>query len=62
MVLQKMHFSYYHVGKKNSYLAVVAGLCTEADYIFIPEDPAKVDWPRRICAQLKQARNLKLSH
>lgn len=44
---------------KNSYLAVVAGLCTEADYIFIPEDPAKVDWPRRICAQLKQARDIK---
>lgn len=39
-----------------SYLAVVAGLCTEADYIFIPEDPAKVDWPKRICEQLKQAR------
>lgn len=42
--------------QKNSYLAVVAGLCTEADYIFIPEDPAKVDWPKRICAQLSQAR------
>jgi 6-phosphofructokinase len=41
-----------------SYLAVVAGLCTEADYIFIPEDPAKVDWPKRICEQLKQARLL----
>ena len=40
----------------NSYLAVVAGLCSEADYIFIPEDPAKTDWQRRICEQLKQAR------
>jgi len=39
-----------------SYLAVVAGLCSEADYIFIPEDPAKIDWQHRICAQLTQAR------
>jgi hypothetical protein len=41
----------------HSYLAVVAGLCSEADYIFIPEDPAKVDWPKRLCAQLSQARH-----
>lgn len=41
----------------HSYLAVVAGLCAEADYIFIPEDPPKPDWPERLCKQLSQARN-----
>lgn len=45
-----------HVIHANSYLAVVAGLCAEADYIFIPEDPPKVDWPKRLCQQLSQAR------
>lgn len=39
-----------------SYLAVVAGLCGEADYIFIPEDPPSADWPQRLCKQLSQAR------
>uniref|UniRef100_A0A2M4D9F9 Putative phosphofructokinase n=1 Tax=Anopheles darlingi TaxID=43151 RepID=A0A2M4D9F9_ANODA len=39
----------------HSYLAVVAGLCVEADYIFIPEDPPKPDWPERLCKQLTQA-------
>lgn len=40
----------------HSYLSVVAGLCVEADYIFIPEDPPKADWPERLCQQLSQAR------
>lgn len=39
----------------SSYLAVVAGLCGEADYIFIPEDPPTADWPQRLCKQLSQA-------
>jgi Phosphofructokinase len=56
---QKIHFKIKNHTNMHSYLAVVAGLCTEADYIFIPEDPAKVDWPKRICAQLKQARKMK---
>lgn len=38
-----------------SYLAVVAGLCAEADYIFIPEDPPTREWPQRLCKQLSQA-------
>ncbi|XP_037956003.1 ATP-dependent 6-phosphofructokinase-like [Teleopsis dalmanni] len=40
-----------------SYLALVAGLSSEADYIFIPEAPPKTDWPERICQQLSQERN-----
>lgn len=39
-----------------SYLALVAGLSCEADYIFIPEAPPKPDWPERLCQQLSQAR------
>lgn len=34
----------------------MAGLCAEADYIFIPEDPPKKDWGDRLCKQLSQAR------
>lgn len=41
-----------------SYLALVAGLSCEADYIFIPESPPKVDWPTRLCQQLSQARKI----
>lgn len=41
---------------KYSYLGVVAGLCSEADYIFIPEDPPTKDWPESMCQQLSQAR------
>lgn len=36
----------------------MAGLCAEADYIFVPEDPPKPDWPERLCEQLSQARIL----
>lgn len=52
---QKYHF-YPHKWIFCSYLAVVAGLCAEADYIFIPESPPKSDWPVRLCQQLTQAR------
>lgn len=47
----------YVTKRKNcSYLAVVAGLCGEADYIFIPEDPPNSNWPEALCQQLSQAR------
>ncbi|XP_053666556.1 ATP-dependent 6-phosphofructokinase isoform X1 [Anopheles marshallii] len=45
------------MGRHCGYLAVVAGLCVEADYIFIPEDPPKPDWPERLCKQLTQERS-----
>ncbi|XP_037035820.1 ATP-dependent 6-phosphofructokinase isoform X2 [Bradysia coprophila] len=45
------------MGRHCGYLAVVAGLCAEADHIFIPEDPPKNDWPKRLCQQLSQERN-----
>lgn len=37
-----------------SYLAVVAALASEADYVFIPEDPVKVDWKDHLCKKLLQ--------
>jgi len=35
----------------------MTGLSTEADFIFIPEDPADRLWPKRICQKLSQASN-----
>jgi hypothetical protein len=35
----------------------MAGMSSEADFIFIPEDPAKPAWHERICQKLSQASN-----
>lgn len=40
------------------YLAVVAGVISEADYVFIPESPPPVDWEAKLCTKLEQARTL----
>lgn len=40
-----------------SYLAVVAALASEADYVFIPEDPVKTDWKDNLCKKLLQVQN-----
>jgi 6-phosphofructokinase 1 len=37
-----------------SYLALVAALASEADYVFIPEDPVKTDWKDHLCKKLLQ--------
>lgn len=37
-----------------SYLALVAALTSEADFVFIPEDPAPIDWPEKMCKKLIQ--------
>jgi len=39
----------------NSYLALVGALAAEADYVFIPEWPAEVDWQNKLCNKLTQA-------
>ncbi|XP_064542578.1 ATP-dependent 6-phosphofructokinase isoform X4 [Drosophila montana] len=44
------------MGRHCGYLALVAGLSSEADFIFIPEMPPKTDWPDRLCFQLAQER------
>lgn len=38
----------------SSYLAIVAGLASEADFIFIPEDPAPINWQDKLCRKLIQ--------
>jgi hypothetical protein len=40
------------------YLSLVAGLTSEADYVFIPEWPPERDWPAKLCRKLQQARKL----
>lgn len=37
-----------------SYLALVAALATEADYVFIPEDPLPRNWDEELCEKLLQ--------
>lgn len=37
-----------------SYLALVAALASEADFVFIPEDPAVPNWPDKLCKKLEQ--------
>jgi hypothetical protein len=39
------------------YLALVAGLMGEADFVFIPEWPPNADWPVKMCKVLHQARS-----
>ncbi|KAH8367224.1 hypothetical protein KR084_008920, partial [Drosophila pseudotakahashii] len=50
------------MGRHCGYLALVGGLACEADFIFIPEMPPKVDWPDRLCSQLAQARCSSIIH
>ncbi|XP_050294013.1 ATP-dependent 6-phosphofructokinase isoform X2 [Anthonomus grandis grandis] len=45
------------MGRHCGYLALVAALTSEADYVFIPEDPAPIDWPEKVCKKLMQERN-----
>lgn len=42
----------------HSYLALVAGVACEADYVFIPEDPPSSDWPQKLCKKLMQVTQL----
>lgn len=43
-----------------SYLALVAALASEADFVFIPEDPAVPNWPEKLCKKLEQVLELPL--
>ncbi|KAL3237257.1 hypothetical protein MRX96_048228 [Rhipicephalus microplus] len=40
------------MGRHCGYLAIVAALASEADYVFIPELPPEVDWPNTLCDKL----------
>lgn len=44
------------MGRHCGYLALVAALASEADFCFIPEWPAPVDWPEVLCSKLAQMR------
>ncbi|KAG5681302.1 hypothetical protein PVAND_010751 [Polypedilum vanderplanki] len=45
------------MGRHCGYLAVVAALASEADYVFIPEDPVNVHWKENLCKKLLQERS-----
>jgi len=40
------------MGRHCGYLALVAGLTSEADFIFIPEYPPGANWPDKLCKKL----------
>ncbi len=42
------------MGRHCGYLALVAALATEADFVFIPEWPPEVNWPETLCKKLAQ--------
>lgn len=44
------------MGRHCGYLAVVAALCGEADYVFSPESPPPVDWPKKLCDKIIEER------
>ncbi|KRZ31652.1 6-phosphofructokinase, partial [Trichinella pseudospiralis] len=44
------------MGRWSGYLALVAALTTEADWLFLPEWPAPVEWPDMLCNKLKESR------
>lgn len=46
------------MGRHCGYLALVAALASEADYVFIPEWPPEKNWPERLCRKLQQEREL----
>ncbi|RWS00666.1 ATP-dependent 6-phosphofructokinase-like protein, partial [Dinothrombium tinctorium] len=46
------------MGRNCGYLALIAAISAEADYVFIPEQPPLGGWPDRLCVKLKQERDL----
>ena len=44
------------------YLALVAALACEADFVFIPEWPPEIGWAEVLCKKLKQARRFNKHH
>ncbi|XP_056630416.1 ATP-dependent 6-phosphofructokinase isoform X1 [Diorhabda sublineata] len=44
------------MGRHCGYLALVAAMTGEADFVFIPEWPADPDWPNTLCKKILQER------
>ena len=47
------------MGRHCGYLALVAGLASAADWVFLPEMPPEDDWQDRLCNKLSKV-SLKL--
>ncbi|XP_065086215.1 ATP-dependent 6-phosphofructokinase isoform X2 [Ochlerotatus camptorhynchus] len=45
------------MGRHCGYLAIMASLASEADYVFIPEEPAPNNWPEKLCKKILQERS-----
>ena len=45
------------MGRHCGYLALVAGIVTEADWVFIPEWPPESNWKEKLCLKLEQERD-----
>ena len=45
------------MGRHCGYLALVAAIVSEADFVFIPEWPPEGDWPDKMCKKLEQERD-----
>lgn len=45
------------MGRHCGYLAIVAGLATDADFVFTPELPPPTNWPDVLCDKMSQVRN-----
>ncbi|XP_043200874.1 ATP-dependent 6-phosphofructokinase-like isoform X4 [Amphibalanus amphitrite] len=46
------------MGRHCGYLALTASLAVEADFVFLPEWPAELDWTQTMCKKLRQEREL----
>ena len=42
------------MGRHCGYLALVAGLASAADWVFLPEMPPEDDWEDRLCNKLSR--------
>ena len=45
------------MGRHCGYLALVAAIVTEADFVFIPEWPPAENWPEKLCKKLIEGRD-----
>merc|ERR1719400_1712574 len=44
------------MGRHCGYLALIAGIVSEAEFVFIPESPPETNWREELCARLEQER------
>jgi len=45
------------MGRHCGYLALVSGIISEADFVFVPESPPESDWPEKLCKKLEIERD-----